>query len=163
MIVGYPDPRLSRKAEPRPLDDGLRAIGNRLLEATRAANAFGLAAVHIGAVAPVVVISADTDPAKRDYLVMYNPEIVTIADTTATGPEGSVSMPGVEVEIVRPVWAEIAWDDASGARQQRRLEGLPARIAQHEIDQLNGVFFLDRLSRLKRDMALKKWKKRGEG
>lgn len=163
MIVGYPDPRLSRKAEPRPLDDGLRAIGNRLLEATRAANAFGLAAVHIGAVAPVVVISADTDPAKRDYLVMYNPEIVSTAEATASGPEGSVSMPGVEVEIVRPVWAEIAWDDASGTRQQRRLEGLPARIAQHEIDQLNGVFFLDRLSRLKRDMALKKWKKRSEG
>ena len=61
MIVAYPDPRLTRKAEPRPLDDSLRAIGNRLLEATRAANAYGLAAVHIGAVAPVVVISADED------------------------------------------------------------------------------------------------------
>jgi len=53
MIVAWPDPRLTRKAEPRPVDDGLVAIGNRLLEATRAANAYGLAAVHIGAVAPV--------------------------------------------------------------------------------------------------------------
>lgn len=162
MIVAWPDPRLTRKAEPRPLDDGLRAIGNRLLEATRAANAYGLAAVHIGPVAPVVVISADEDPSKRDYLVLYNPEIVATDGPTIPGPEGSVSMPGVEVEILRPYAAEIAWDDDAGTRQQRRFEGLPARIAQHEIDQLNGTFFLERLSRLKRDMVLKKWKKRGD-
>ncbi|OEO29486.1 hypothetical protein VW23_026085 [Devosia insulae DS-56] len=160
MIVGYPDPRLTRKAEPRPLDDSLRAIGYRLLEATRAANAFGLAAVHVGAVAPVVVISADEDPAKRDYLVLYNPQIVSTDGPSIPGPEGSVSMPGVEVEIIRPYAAQIAWHDEAGARQQRRFEGLPARIAQHEIDQVNGTFFLERLSRLKRDMVLKKWKKR---
>jgi peptide deformylase len=162
MIVGYPDPRLTKKAEPRPPDDGLRAIGNRLLEATRAANAYGLAAVHIGAVAPVVVMSADEDPSKRDYLVLYNPEVVSTDGPTIPGPEGSVSMPGVEVEIIRPYAAEIAWDDDAGTRQQRRFEGLPARIAQHEIEQMNGTFFLERLSRLKRDMVLKKWKKRGE-
>lgn len=162
MIVAWPDPRLTRKAEPRPVDDGLRAIGNRLLEATRAANAYGLAAIHIGAFAPVVVISADEDPAKRDYLVLYNPEIVATAGASIPGPEGSVSMPGVEVEIVRPYTAEISWDDEAGVRQQRHLEGLPARIAQHEIDQMNGVFFLDHLSRLKRDMVLKRWKKRAE-
>lgn len=163
MIVGYPDPRLTRKAEPRPVDDGLKAIGNRLLEATRAANAYGLAAVHIGAMAPVVVISADEDPSKRDYVVLYNPEILATDGPTVPGPEGSVSMPGVEVEIVRPYVAEVAWDDETGTRQQRRFEGLPARIAQHEIEQMNGVFFLERLSRLKREMVLKKWKKRGEG
>jgi peptide deformylase len=163
VIVSYPDPRLNRKAEPRPVDDGLKAIGNRLLEAAKAANAYGLAAVHIGAVAPVVVISSEADPSKRDYLILYNPEIVATAGTTAASPEGSVSMPGVEVEIVRPISAEIAWNDETGARQKRRFEGLPARVAQHEIDQMNGVFFLDRLSRLKRDMVLKKWKKRGEG
>ncbi len=160
MLVSYPDPRLARKAEPREVDDGLRAVGARLLEAARAANAYGLAAVHIGAVAPVVVISTEADPTRRSHLVLYNPEIVELAAATAAGPEGSVSMPGVEVEIVRPVWAEVAWDDEAGMRQQRRFEGLPARIAQHEIDQMNGVFFLDGLSRLKRDMVLKRWKKR---
>ncbi len=163
MIVGYPDPRLTREAEPRLVDDGLRSVGHRLLAATRAANAYGLAAVHIGAVAPVVVISADEDPSKRDYLVLYNPEIVATDGPSIPGPEGSVSMPGVEVEVIRPYIAEIAWDDETGTRQQRRFEGLPARIAQHEIDQVNGVFFLERLSRLKRDMVLKRWKKRGEG
>ena len=71
-------------------------------------------------------------------------------------------MSGVEVQVVRPIWAEIAYFDDAGARQQERLEGLPGRIAQHEIDQMNGMFFLDRLSRLKRDMVLKKWRKRAE-
>jgi peptide deformylase len=69
-------------------------------------------------------------------------------------------MPGVQVEIMRPVWAEIAFYDETGVRQTRRFDGLPARIALHEIEQMNGQFFLDRLSRLKRDMVLKKWKKR---
>ncbi|MBN9314600.1 MAG: peptide deformylase [Devosia sp.] len=163
MLVGYPDARLERRAEPRAVDEGLRAIGRRLLEAAEAANAYGLAAVHIGAVAPVVVISTDPDPAGRNYAVLYNPEIVALAEASVPGPEGSVAMPGVEVEIVRPAWAEVAWDDADGVRQRARFEGLPARVVQHEIDQMNGVFFLDKLSRLKRDMVLKRWKKRGAG
>lgn len=160
MLVAYPDSRLGRRAEPREVDEGLRAIGRRLLDAAQAANAYGLAAVHVGAVAPVVVISTDPDPARRSYAVLYNPEIVALAEATEPGTEGSVSMPGVEVEIARPTWAEVAWDDESGVRQEARFEGLPARIAQHEIDQMNGIFFLDRLSRLKRDMVLKRWTKR---
>lgn len=163
MIVDWPDPRLERRAEPRPVDDSLRAIGQRLLAAAKAANAYGLAAVHIGAVAPVVVVSFEADPAKRDHRVLYNPSVDALASETAPGVEGSVAMPGAEVEIVRPVWAEISWDDEEGERQSARLEGLPARIAQHEIDQMNGMFFLDRLSRLKRDMVIKRWKKRSAG
>lgn len=160
MIVSYPDPRLHRRAEPRAVDDGLRAIGNRLLEAAKAANAYGLAAVHIGAPAPVVVISTAADPGPRSYLLLYNPEVVTAGEELESGPEGSVSMPDVEVRVVRPTWVEVTWDDDTGTRQQARFDGLPARVAQHEIDQMNGIFFLERLSRLKRDIVLKKWKKR---
>ncbi|WP_421759772.1 peptide deformylase [Devosia sp.] len=156
----YPDERLGQRAQPRAVDDGLLTIGRRLLEAAKAANAYGLAAVHMGAVAPVVVISAASDPAKREYVVLYNPETLTVAEETAAGPEGSVSMPGAEAQIVRPVWADVAYDDEAGQRQTQRFEGLPARIALHEIEQVNGVFFLDRLSRLKRDMVIKKWRKR---
>ncbi len=108
----------------------------------------------------MVVISADPDPGRRDYLLLYNPDVLAVADKTVIGPEGSVSMPDVQVEIMRPIWAEIAYDDETGTRQTRRFEGLPARIALHEIDQMNGIFFLNRLSRLKRDMVFKKWKKR---
>ena len=161
-LVSYPDERLCKRAEPRPVDDGLRAIGRRLLETAKAANAYGLAAVHFGAVAPVVVISASLDPGQRDYRILYNPEILALAEETASGPEGSVSMSGVEVQIVRPIWAEIAYLDDAAVGHQERLEGLPGRIAQHEIDQMNGIFFLDQLSRLKRDMVLKKWRKRAE-
>jgi peptide deformylase len=119
--------------------------------------------VHIGAVAPVVVVSVAADPQHRDYRLMYNPEVANAAAETAGGPEGSVSLPGVTVVIERPVWAEIRYDDAGGSRQSLRLEGWPARVAQHEIDQMNGIFFLERVSRLKRDMALKKFRKLGAG
>ena len=159
-LVIYPDPRLGQRAAARSVDTSLVAIGDRLLRAAEAAKAFGLAAVHIGAVAPVVVISIASDPKERDYRLLYNPEVTATGEETAAGIEGSVSLPGIEVDVVRPVWAEVAYDDADGLRQALRLDGLPARIAQHEIDQMNGIFFLDRVSRLKRDMALKKWKKR---
>lgn len=158
-VLLYPDDRLSQTAAPRPVDDSLRAIGAELLATAKAAPAYGLAAVHIGTVAPVVVISTTMDGGAPAHLLLYNPEVVATAPEMAAGPEGSVSLPGVQVEIERPVWAEIVFDDEAGVRQTRRLEGLPARIALHEIDQMNGVFFLSRLSRLKREMTLKKWKK----
>lgn len=159
-LVLYPDPRLDQAAPARPVDDSLRAIGTRLLEAAKAAQAYGLAAVHMGAVAPVVVISVAPDPGERHYRLLYNPEVLQVAEDNVAGPEGSVSMPGLQVEIMRPVWAEVAYDNEAGERLVDRFEGLPARIALHEIEQMNGVFFLSRLSRLKRDMVLKKWKKR---
>ena len=70
-----------------------------------------------------------------------------------------MSAPGLQVPVLRASRVRIAYDDETGARQELALAALPARIAQHEIDQVNGTFFLDRLSRLKRDMAIKRWKK----
>ena len=160
-IVLWPDQRLTRKAEPRPVDEALRAIGERLRAAADAAGAYGLAAVHIGAVAPVAVISTAADPDKRDYLVLFNPEILSLDGDGVEAPEGSVSMPGLQAQVCGPTGPNrLRRRDGSGTRSD--LEGLPARIAQHEIDQVNGVFFLDRLSRLKRDMVIKKWRKRAD-
>lgn len=105
------------------------------------------------------MISTSLDPDKREYLKLYNPEILSLGGDVVEGPEGSVSMPGLQVAVPRPSRARIAYDDDAGARHEIDLEGLPARIAQHEIDQVNGTFFLDRMSRLKRDMAIKRWKK----
>lgn len=158
-ILAYPDPRFHQMAEPRPVDDGLRAIGDRLLAATEAARAYGLAAIHIGVLAPVAVISVAEDPAQRDYRVLFNPQILSASGAVEVGPEGSVSLPGVEVEIARPRDAEIGFDDEAGVRQVLTLSGWPARIAQHEIEQVNGIYFLSHLSRLKREMALKKARK----
>lgn len=162
-LVLYPDPRLSESAPRRAVDAGLRAIGERLQAAADAAAAYGLAAVHIGAVAPVVVVSIANDVAQRDYRLLFNPEVTGVANALEAGLEGSVSLPGIEVELRRPVWIDVAYEDAVGQGHSLHLEGLPARVALHEIDQMNGIFFLDRLSRLKRDTALRKWKKRRPG
>jgi peptide deformylase len=157
-VVLWPDPRLSRAAAAAPVDDVLRGVGERLLAVVIAAPAYGLAAAHIGEVAPVVVITMDE--AGRDRRILFNPKIVATAEEAAPATEGSVSLPDIRVEITRPVWCEVAYEDAEGQPHTLRLEGFAARVAQHEIDQMNGVFFLDRVSRLKREMALKKWKKR---
>lgn len=133
--------------------------GDRLLAAAREAQAYGLAAAHLGENEPLVVMSMASDSAQRDYRLLFNPEIVAVAEETASGPEGSVSMPGIEVAVQRPVWAEIAYDDADGIRQRERLEGFVARVALHEIEQVNGIFFLSGVSRLKRDAALRKFDK----
>ena len=143
------------------MDDSLRAIGERLLSAARAASAYGLAAAHIGEVAPVVVISGEAEP--RVYTLMFNPVITASASDRVRGEEGSVSLPGVRVDVERPSWVEVTFQDEAGTRQVVRLDGFAARVAAHEIDQMNGIFFLDKLSRLKRDMVLKRWKKRGAG
>ena len=156
-IVAYPDPKLSAAAAPREVDDGLRAIGQRLLATAREAKAYGLAAAHIGEIAPVVVVS--TDPDSGDYQLLYNPRILAVAAETAKGEEGSVSLPGVRVEVERPVWAEIAYEDETGAELTARLDDFAARVALHEIEQMQGVFYLSKVSRLKRDMALKRARK----
>ena len=159
-VVLYPDARLAVAASPRPVDDLLRATGGRLLAAATERAAYGLAATHIGEVEPVVVVSLAADPGRRDYRLLFNPSVVKVAPQSESGIEGSVSLPGVEVPVLRPVWAEIAFADALGAPQALRLEGWPARIALHEIEQMQGLFFLERVSRLKRDMVLRKWRKR---
>ena len=158
-FIRYPDPRLTRPARPRPVDDALRATADRLLVAAAEAQAYGLAAAHIGEVEPVVVISVAADSRQRDYLALFNPTVVIIADTMATGPEGSVSMLGIEAPIARPIWADIAYDSATGERVTTRVETFVARCALHEIEQMNGEFFLTRLSRLKRETAIRKFQK----
>ena len=105
----------------------------------------------------MVIVGGEDEP--RDYLLLYNPSVVAVSDDIEKGEEGSVSLPGARVQIERPVWAEITFMDETGAPQSRRFERFLARVALHEIDQMQGVFFLDGLSRLKREMALKKAKK----
>ena len=159
-FILYPDPRLSAAAVTRVVDDDLLAIGAALLRAAEGASAYGLAAAHIGQVAPVAVVSL-ADPATRDYRLLYNPRIVATSGPDVWGKEGSVSMPGIEVDVVRPESVRIAFDDENGQPIELDLTGFAARVAQHEIDQVNGVFFLARLSRLKRDAAIRRFAKIG--
>ena len=124
------------------------------VEAARAVRAYGLAAAHLGEAMPVVVISADGVADK--YFMLFNPRVVEVSAETEKGTEGSVSLPGALVEVDRPKWAQIEFINTDGTTQSTRFEGFAARIALHEIEQTQGIFFLDRVSRLKRDRALKK-------
>lgn len=158
-FVTYPHAALSRKAVFRPVDADMLAAGAALLAAAQEVRAYGLAAAHLGLDEPVVVVSVAANPEQRDYRILYNPRISQFTDELIPGVEGSVSMPGIEVQIVRSTGVVVDYVDADGTKQNSRIEGFAARIAQHEIDQMNGVFFLERVSRLKRDMALRKFQK----
>lgn len=135
------------------------ACGAQLLAAAREVQAYGLAAVHLGQFEPIIVASLATSPSERNYRLFYNPRITAFSPDTVTAREGSVSMPSIEVPISRASWIELAFNDASGAIFAEKFDGFAARIIQHETDQMNGVFFLQRLSRLKRDTALRKFAK----
>ncbi|WP_137152101.1 peptide deformylase [Devosia sp. FKR38] len=158
-FVTWPDAALTRAAMARPVDAALLAAGARLQAAAADVQAYGLAAAHLGLVEPVVVVSVSDAKAARDYRLLFNPVIESLAETGSAGAEGSVSLPGIEVPITRADWCVLSYDDADGVRQTLRLEGFAARVAQHEIEQMNGVFFLSRLSRLKRETALRKFGK----
>ncbi|WP_297103548.1 peptide deformylase [uncultured Devosia sp.] len=159
-FIHYPDDRFNIPAVMRDLDDRLLAIGSELLAAATEAQAYGLAAVHIGHVEPVAVVSL-SDPGTRDYRLLFNPQIEELNGDVVSGKEGSVSMPGIEVEVNRHSVARISFTDASGVAQDLQLSGFPARVAQHEIDQVHGIFFLSRVSRLKRETAIKRYTKLG--
>jgi len=158
-FVLYPDPLLQLTAVSRPVDAAMREAGTELSAAAASVEAYGLAAAHIGRVEPVVVVSLAAPGMARDYRLLFNPVVLAMSSERAFGPEGSVSMPHIEVPIERALWVEIEFDTDAGAPQTLRLEGFAARVAQHEIDQVNGIFFLNRLSRLKRDTAIRKFHK----
>lgn len=158
-FVIYPHAALSQKAAHRKLDASMLAAGEALLAAAQEVQAYGLAAAHLGLIEPVVLISTATEPEKRDYRILYNPEVLQVSAETALGAEGSVSMPGIEVQVVRPIWADIGYDHADGSRISSRFEGFVARVALHEIEQMNGIFYLRRISKLKRDAAVRRFEK----
>jgi peptide deformylase len=147
----------------RPVDEAMREAGAALLAAASEVHAYGLAAAHLGLDEPVAVVSVAPEAQGRDYRVLYNPQIAWRSPETVFGPEGSVSMPGIEVPVERSTRVEVSFDDMEGQRQVLTLDGFPARVAQHEIDQVNGIFFLSRISRLKRDTALRKFEKSRRG
>jgi peptide deformylase len=162
-FILYPDRRLATPAAQAPVDEAMRATGERLRAAAAEAQAYGLAAAHIGEVAPIILLNLNAGTVTRDDGLFFNPVITAVAAETASGREASVSLPGVEVEIARPVWADLRYQDALGADAQMRLEGFLARCALHEVDQMNGIFFLSHLSRVKRDMVLRKYEKARRG
>ncbi|MBS7700964.1 MULTISPECIES: peptide deformylase [unclassified Chelatococcus] len=156
-ILRYPDPRLRDVAQAVVAFDGaLRQLADDVADTLEAAAGLGLTAPHIGILQRVVVISMPEDRTARIYV---NPTIVEASETLMRHEEGSLSMPGVSAEVERP--REVVWryQDLNGNEHTERAEGLLAICLQHEIDQLDGIFWLQRLSRLKRERLVKQYDK----
>jgi peptide deformylase len=156
-IVRYPDPRLELPAQPVTMFDGaLRELASDLLETMHAAPGIGITAPHIGIPLRLVVLDLDATEGARTYV---NPEIIWASPEMVLYREGSVSMPGVNDEVSRHARVRISYQDVHGNLQTEESEGLRAVCHQHEIDQLNGLFWIRRLSRLKRERLIKRFEK----
>ena len=156
-IVKFPDLRLRLAAEPVTVfDQGLRELAADLLDTMRAAPGIGITAPHIGVSRRLVVLQLDGGDSARSYV---NPEITWASEEMLMHTEGSVSMPGVTDEIRRHARVGIAYRDLDGAERTEEAEGLLAVCHQHEIDQLDGMFWIQRLSKLKRDRLIKRYEK----
>ena len=155
-LVKYPDARLRMVAAPVTVfDDALRQLADDLLETMRAAPGIGITAPHIGELSRVVVLELTAGTVR----VYVNPSIEWASDETAKHDEGSVSMPGAIEEIERPARVRVSYQDLAGARFTEEADGLLAVCHQHEIDQLDGIFWLHRLSRLKRERVVKRYER----
>src|SRR5512139_1785236 len=160
-IVHYPDPRLALPARPVTVfDDALRKLAGDLLETMHAAPGIGITAPHIGISLRVVVLDLDANDGARTYV---NPEIEWASSEMILHREGSVSMPGVNDEVRRHARVRIRYQDVDGTVQTEETEGLRAVCHQHEIDQLDGLFWINRLSRLKRERLVKRFEKVSRG
>jgi peptide deformylase len=160
-VIRYPDPRLALAAQPVTVFDGvLRDLARDLLETMHAAPGIGITAPHIGIALRVVVLDLDAVAGARTYV---NPEVVWTSPEMIMHQEGSVSMPGVNDDIRRHARVRISYHDIHGNLQTEESDGLRAVCHQHEIDQLNGMFWIQRLSRLKRERLIKRFEKLARG
>ena len=160
-IVRYPDRRLAMPARPvTAFDDGLRELARDLLETMRAAPGIGITAPHIGVPLRLVVLELDATTGPQTYV---NPQIEWASSEMILHKEGSVSMPGVTDDVQRHARVRISYQDLDGIMQSEESEALRAVCHQHEIDQIDGLFWVQRLSRLKRERLVKKFEKMGRG
>jgi peptide deformylase len=155
-IVTFPDPRLRAVAAPvTTFDAALRELAADLLDTVHAASGIGITAPHIGVPKRLVVLHLSAEGGVRTYV---NPQIVWASDALIRHREGSISLPGVTAEIERPAQIRVSYQDLKGAEQSEEASGLLAVCHQHEIDQLDGIFWIQKLSPLKRERAIKRYR-----
>ena len=156
-IITAPDPLLKTISKPvEKVDDEIRNLMNDMLETMYDAPGIGLAAVQIGILKRLIVIDISKDEKKRDPLFLINPVILKSSKKTSTYEEGCLSLPGQFAEIERPAECLLKYIDLSGKEKELKAEGLLSTCIQHEVDHLNGILFIDYLSKLKKDMIIKK-------
>ena len=163
-IVIEPDPILREKsASLEKVDDEIRALLDDMLETMYAAPGIGLAAVQVGILKRLIVIDISKDEEKKNPLILINPEIISRSQKKSIYEEGCLSLPGYFAEIERPAECEIKFVDYNGKEKKLHAKGLLATCIQHEVDHLNGILFIDYLSKLKKDMIIKKLVKQKKG
>lgn len=164
-IYETPDPVLRQISTPvEKVDDELRALIADMFETMYDAPGIGLAAVQVGVPKRLLVMDLhepeDPDdpesPVKKDPRVFINPEILASSDSKIPYTEGCLSVPDQYAEVMRPDHIRVRWLDENGKQHEEEMDGLLAVCLQHEMDHLEGVLFIDHLSKLKRDMVLKK-------
>ncbi|BAK67203.1 MULTISPECIES: peptide deformylase [Sphingobium] len=163
-IIETPDPRLRTISTPvETIDDALQTLIDDMFETMYAAPGIGLAAIQIGVPKRVLVIDlqepeSDEEgaPPVKNPLVFINPRILEGSAEHSVYNEGCLSVPDQYAEVDRPARIRASWMDRQGRIHEEELEGLLATCLQHEMDHLEGILFIDHLSRLKRDMLLKK-------
>ena len=159
-IITLPDPRLRQTSEPVERVDGeLLKLADDMLETMYDAPGIGLAAVQVGVLKRLIVLDVSDSDDEPTPLVLINPEIRTLGDRTRLHEEGCLSIPEHHIEIERPASLVVGYIDREGKPQELKADGLLATAIQHEIDHLNGKLIIDFLSRLKRDMVVRKFKK----
>ena len=159
-ILILPDKRLRKVSEPvKKIDAGIRKLVEDMFETMYDAPGIGLAAVQIGTTKRVVTMDLAKKEEPRNPRVFINPEIVWSSDETATYEEGCLSIPETYNDVERPAQVRVIYLDLEGVPSEVEANGLLATCLQHEIDHLNGILFIDHLSKLKRDMIIKKFTK----
>ena len=159
-ILTEPDPVLRQKSHPvEKVDDGVRKLMNDMLETMYEAPGIGLAAIQVGVPKRIIVLDISKDPEKKEPMYFVNPEIISTSNKDIAYEEGCLSVPGQFAEIDRPDSCIIKYLDYSGNSTELKADGLLATCIQHEIDHLEGILFIDYLSKLKRSMIAKKLSK----
>ncbi|ACB94173.1 peptide deformylase [Beijerinckia indica] len=155
-VIRFPDPRLSMAAQKvEHFDETLRTLADDLVESLHAAHGIGITAPHIGV--PARLVALELTPNQTRLYV--NPEIIWSSDTKIRHQEGSVSMPGVTEIVERCAEIHVRYQDLDGSVHIEKADGFLAICHQHEIDQLDGLFWIQRLSRLKRERVIKRYEK----
>jgi len=156
-ILTAPDPRLKAiSIDVATVDGEIRKLVDDMTESMYAAEGIGLAAVQIGIAKRVIVMDLDQKEGKKNPRAFINPKILWASDEKAVFEEGCLSVPDIWDDVERPARIKAEYLDRDGNKQLLEADGLLATCLQHEMDHLNGILFIDHLSRLKRSMALKK-------
>jgi len=156
-IIVAPDPRLKRISKPvEKVDSEIRRLMDDMLETMYAAPGIGLAAPQVGVLKRVIVLDVAREGEEPQPLRMANPELVWVSDEDATYNEGCLSVPEHYADVARPAACRVRYLDHENEIRELTAEGLLATCIQHEMDHLDGILFLDRISALKRNIILRK-------